>query len=233
MSPCQGCHAGCCRSFAIPVTGADILQIEQQLGLDFDQFACRWADPHGEIACGVAPHFYFADEPATPFTIALQHSASRLFTKTTKCHFLVEGSPTAESPLGVSHCSIYHQRPLACRVFPTKLDRLGEVAELHSIPPYGRPSDPHPIYNLCPRPWEPTDVDPIATVQNLILIRFEYQFFEKVARIWNAALPEYELFPTFLREVYRHRVVTTADTPDQDLPATLPGPFSSWTKRAA
>ena len=29
MSQCLDCHAGCCRSFAVPITGADVLRIER------------------------------------------------------------------------------------------------------------------------------------------------------------------------------------------------------------
>src|SRR5690606_34649025 len=31
MGLCSGCHAGCCRSFAVPVSGADVLRIETRL----------------------------------------------------------------------------------------------------------------------------------------------------------------------------------------------------------
>ena len=65
MSPCEDCHAGCCRSFAVPVSGADIMRIENGLGLSFWDFVCRWEDPDGRIALNYAPHFFFEDEPET------------------------------------------------------------------------------------------------------------------------------------------------------------------------
>ncbi len=234
MSPCQGCHAGCCRSFAIPITGADVLRIELDRRLEFPEFACRWADPEGTIASGVVPHFHFADEPETPFAICLRHEASAIFTRTTKCIFLEEGTPTADAPLGESRCGIYGQRPLPCRIYPTRWNASGELVELHGVPAYGRSNDPHPIYGLCGRPWELSDIDPIAGVQQLVVLRYELDFFAKVAAMWNRACPEFELFPQFLREVYLNRVVREeAQTVTFALPATLPGPFGGWIGRAA
>src|SRR5688572_7889481 len=100
MSQCQTCHAGCCRSFAVPITGADVLRIERQVGLNFWEFACRWADPEGKIARRYAPHFHFEDEPRTPFVLCLRHEASAFHKSTTKCRFLVESQPSREAPLG-------------------------------------------------------------------------------------------------------------------------------------
>src|SRR5690349_20889324 len=110
MSLCESCHAGCCRSFAVPVTGADILRIERELGLNFWDFACRWADPNNRIAKSLAPHFHFADEPATPFTVCLRHEVSAIFAGATKCRFLMKCPPDAEHPLGLARCSIYNSR---------------------------------------------------------------------------------------------------------------------------
>jgi hypothetical protein len=60
-SMCESCHAGCCRAFAVPITGADILRIEGRLGLDFREFACRWSGPDGAISRNAAPQFVFDD----------------------------------------------------------------------------------------------------------------------------------------------------------------------------
>ncbi len=84
------CHAGCCRSFAVPVTGADILRIQREQQLSFWDFVCRWEDPESKIARNYAPHFHFADEPDTPFVVCLTHTASQSFPETSKCGFLVE-----------------------------------------------------------------------------------------------------------------------------------------------
>ena len=231
MSPCTNCHSGCCRSFAVPITGADVLRIEQELDLEFAQFACRWEDRDGKIACDFAPHFFFADEPETPFVICLRHEASAVFRKTTRCGFLKEEAPSAEFPLGRAHCGIYDQRPSACRCFPTKLSRSGQLAELHQIPAHGRADSNHAAYSLCSRPWEPGDISPVTALQDLVITQFEMQFFDRVATIWNRALLEFELFPDFLREVYQNRVVVAADAVAEEatiLPLVLP-----QTRRAA
>ncbi len=214
MSPCIGCQAGCCRSFAVPVTGADLAIIEARLGLDFAQVACRWEDKDGLIASGTAPHFFFADEPGTPFVICLRHEASDRFPESSRCRFLVEDDPGQAA----SYCGIYESRPLSCRVFPTRLHRSGSLVELHAVPKHGRPEDPNPAYQLCSRPWTRSDVDPILSLQNLVLIQFEMQFFQRVADVWNRAAAEFELFPDFLKEVYSSRVLEAPDGRTAEIP---------------
>lgn len=207
MSPCHGCHSGCCRAFAVPVSGADILRIERAHHVPMEAFIHRWEDPEDAISSGVAPHFYFEDQPDFPFTICLKPEVSQTFKKATRCHFLVEEPPTKDHPWGMAHCSIYEHRPLTCRVFPTKLSESGMVAEIHSIPENGRPSDTQPAYNLCPTTWVAADIEPISALQDLVLIRFEMQFFAHVAAAWNRRRQSWSVFPEFLRLVYENRVV--------------------------
>lgn len=223
MSPCHGCHSGCCRAFAVPISGADILRIEQSLQRSMETFIHRWEDPDDLIACGTAPHFFFEDQPDLPFTICLKPEASQTFRKVTRCHFLREEAPTKEHPLGTAHCGIYDQRPLTCRVFPTKLSASGMLAELHAIPEHGRLSDPHPAYGLCSTPWHVEDIEPVSAVQDLVLIHFEMRFFQYVAESWNRRRESWELFPEFLRLVYQNRVVPEAATEAQpeETPAIL------------
>lgn len=205
MSVCAGCHAGCCRSFAVPVTGADILRIERDSELSFWDFVCRWADPQGTIAQKYAPHFHFADEPETPFVICLRQTESVFFPRTSKCRFLREGAPSPEQPLGEARCGVYGCRPAACRVFPTKFSRSGQLAVLTDVPCRGR-SGEEPLYSLCPRPWEPRDVDPVAALQDLVVARFEMNFFHQLADGWNRRPGQWEVFPDFLRLIYSRRV---------------------------
>ncbi len=221
MSPCQSCHAGCCRSFAVPVTGADILRIEKSLNLSFWEFTCRWADPHGRIARNYAPHFYFQDEPRTPFVICLLHVDSHYLKGTTKCRFLTECAPNEEHPLGVARCGIYNQRPAACRAFPTKLNQTGELAVIHSIPERGR-SGTDPAYELCPREWEPADLDPLSTMQELVVAKYEMQFFAQLATLWNGAPKAWEIFPEFLHAVYSRRVLKEPPADTTELPVSIP-----------
>ena len=225
MSPCHGCHAGCCRSFAVPVTGADVLRIEKHLGLSFWDFVCRWADEEGTIARNYAPHFRFSDEPETPFVICLMHAASEYFPGTTKCRFLMEGAPDAEHPLGEARCSIYRSRPGACRAFPAKLNPTGELAVLQDVPERGRPGG-EALYELCPRPWEPADLDPLETPQDLVVAQYEMRFFFQLADMWNRSPRSWTAFPDFLRLVYSNRVLpaTRQEELARDGPQTLKFP---------
>jgi Fe-S-cluster containining protein len=213
MNQCATCHAGCCRSFAVPVSGADILQIARAHQISFWDFVWRWADPHGLVARKYAPHFYFRDEPETPFTICLKPRESTSHPGTTCCTFLVEGAPTAERPLGISSCGIYDDRPSACRAFPTRLNQSGELAVLHDVPVTARPGG-HEAYRLCERPWQPFELDPIRQVQALVVAQFEMKFFWKVAEGWNQNPGDWSAFPEFLELVYANRVCD-AETAEQ------------------
>lgn len=222
MGPCQSCHAGCCRSFAVPVTGADILRIQRELNLSFWDFVCRWADPDGNIAQQYAPHFHFPDEPETPFVISLLHTASRTFPNTSKCRFLVECPPDEEHPLGQARCGIYSARPSACRVFPTRLNDSGELAVIQNVPEKGRSAGDHEAYDLCPRPWDPSDLDPLQTPQDLVIARYEMTFFHRIADIWNRAPRTWDVFPDFLELVYSRRI--QYESADEDAPAVIQFP---------
>lgn len=204
-SPCESCHAGCCRSFAAPISGADIIKIEQSYDLSFWDFACRWADPQGTIAKNVAPHFHFSDDLDTPFVICLAHETSQQFPGTTKCGFLVEGEADASHEIGKAHCRVYENRPMTCRNFPMKLNETGDLAILYDVPKPGRDGG-HRAYDLCPEPLQPSDFDPIQSVQELVISKYEMQFFQQVADIWNRTPGEWKIFPDFLHLVYAERI---------------------------
>jgi Fe-S-cluster containining protein len=216
MSQCATCHAGCCRSFAVPVTGADILRLATRRGLDFWDFVVRWADPQGMIAQNHAPHFRFIDDLRTPYVICLMPLESSQFPGTTKCLFLREGEATPDAPLGISQCGAYEDRPAACRAFPAKLNETGELAILYDVPSRGRRSD-HPAYELCARQWLPEDLDPIQQVQDLVVAKYEMNFFFKLAESWNESPGHWREFPEFLQLVYaaRLRPVGEAETVDR------------------
>ena len=217
MSICSGCHGGCCRAFAVPTSGADILRLERELGLTFWDLIVRWADHQGQIARNYAPQFFFEDDPETPYVLCLKQSASQLFPTKQKCQFLVESPPDAEHPLGTASCGVYEQRPLSCRVFPLKLDPSSMLAVLHEVPAHGRLTDRHPAYSLCSRPWEASDVDPLQSVQDLVLAQFEMTFFKQLALGWNQNPGAWENFPDFLHTVYSQRVVPA---PAREMPVT-------------
>ncbi len=211
MSQCATCHAGCCRTYVVPLSGADIMQIISRQQLAFWDFVCRWPDPEGTIALKYAPHYYFDDEPQTPYVISLIQEYSSNFPGTTRCKFLTEGPPTSEHPLGISQCGIYGERPSACRVYPTRFDRSNELAVLYDVPATGK-NGSHPVYRLCPRSWKPEDLDPVQQVQDLVVAKYEMNFFFKLAAAWNARPGEWTLFPAFLQMVYSKRILT----PEQD-----------------
>lgn len=205
MSMCDTCHAGCCRSYAVPVSGADIVRISTELNLSFWDFVCRWEDPEGNIAQKYAPHFHFEDEPDTPFVICLIRNASQLWQGTGKCMFLEETPATEEHPLGIARCGIYASRPAACRTFPTKLNPSSELAIIHEVPERGRLST-DPIYSLCPQPWEKEDFDTVQTLQDLIVAKYEMRFFHSIANVWNRNPGPFSAFPDFLDLIYSQRI---------------------------
>lgn len=219
MPPCQNCHAGCCRSFAVPITGADIFRIASQTGAGFWDFVCRWADPEGQIALNHAPHFRFRDEPETPFVICLLTEQSQLVPGTSRCHFLAEGPADADAPLGRGQCTIHGARPGSCRAFPSKLSQEGDLAILYDLPSSGR-SGGNPMYSLCPRPWTPADVDPITQVQDLVVATYEMRFFHRLADIWNDEPGDWHLFPDFLEIVYSSRVRPAEDAAALSVPVS-------------
>ena len=206
MGPCDGCHAGCCRSLAVPVTGADLLRIERDRGIALEDSLCRWADPEDRVGRGIAPHFHFADDASVPYVIGLRHVASETHSGTTRCEFLIEEPPSADAPLGRARCGIHESRPLACRTFPAKFNTTGELTILSEPPRSGREEE-HPVYGLCPRPWRAEDVDPLELPGDLARTRFERDFFWSVSRLWNEAAGGFEEFPGFLRWVYGNRVL--------------------------
>lgn len=224
MGICSGCHSGCCRSFAVPVTGADILVLMRKKELSFWDFACRWADPEGIIARNHAPQFYFRDDPQMPYVICLMHHESTQFAGTTCCSFLEEDAPTPEKPLGEGRCSIYHERPMACRAFPTRLSQSGTLAILYGTPRSSR--EGHEVYQLCSRDWEKEDIEPIRQLQDLVIAKFEMDFFRQLATSWNKQPGPWTLFPQFLEMVYANRLQYASEIRERivldELPATIP-----------
>lgn len=231
MSLCATCHAGCCRTYVVPLTGADILRIMSKQQLSFWEFVVRWADPQGKIALKFAPHFHFRDDLQTPYVIALMQEESGQFPGTSRCKFLIEGEQSSQHPLGVSQCGIYGDRPSACRVFPTKLDREGELAVLCELPQQG-PAGNHPIFRLCSRPWEPRDLDPIQQVQELVVAKYEMNFFFRLASAWNEQPGDWRAFPEFLQGVYGNRILPVgAEGQVESQP--VPEPVVRFPRRAA
>jgi hypothetical protein len=199
-SPCAGCHAGCCRAYAVPLTGRDIFRIVTQRKVPFWKFVCRWADPSGRISQDIAPHFFFDDDRQTPYVITLLQTESRVFPGTRRCVFLNETEPSGGAPRGKGRCTIYEDRPVACRVFPARLDDAGNLA-VHAVPaPSGEST--HAAYQLCARPWSVADLDQDDAIKNLQECAREMDLFNAVARRWNDDPGPWPLFPDYLELIY-------------------------------
>ena len=231
-SPCDTCHAGCCRAFVVPLTGSDVLRLERT-GLDFWDFAVRWSDPNGEIARRHAPHLFFADTGEEPFVLGLMQSESETLPGSTRCRFLRESRPTADAPLGQAACSLYGSRPATCRVYPMRFESDRELVQLEMVPPHGRSGDDHPAYTLCPRPWSVDDVDAVEMPATIAAAEHEMRLFHKIVAVWNRRPGEWTAFPDFLRQVYASLVrpaqplaaaapVAAADAPTQTIPFRRP-----------
>lgn len=195
-SPCDGCHAGCCRAFAVPLTFADIVHIIRSEPVTFWDFVMRWADPDGAISGGQVPHFYFDDDPATPFVIGLKHTESTAFEGTTRCGFLTE--TLAADGTVTSSCGIYESRPMACRIFPATMRDTGEPG-IGEIPEYGR-SEQSDAYRLCATEWSVDDLGP-EVCQQIDECRGDMQLMRVLADRWNDSPRPWQLFPEFLQAI--------------------------------
>jgi hypothetical protein len=108
------------------------------------------------------------------------------------------------------------------------------VAVLEDVPAYGRPGEKSEAYRLCPRPWEPDDVDAIAALQQVAVAEFEARYFRVVAAVWNQHPGSWLRFPEFLRLAYARRVVKWTEAgPEADIPDSIPLPFVSPARQAA
>lgn len=198
--PCDGCHSGCCRAFAVPLTLSDLLRISAAEQLNFWDFVVRWADPDGAISRGQAPHFYFEDEPETPFVIGLMHEPSTAFPGSTRCRFLEEG--VGEDGRVTGRCGIYESRPMGCRIFPAVILPTGE-AGIAPIPESGRTDDDSDAYRLCSTEWSVDDLGPDDSTRLIDECRREMQLMSLLATRWNQDPGPWPLFPEFLRALVK------------------------------
>lgn len=199
-TPCTNCHAGCCRAYPVSLTGRDIFRIVTELKLPFRRFVCRWSDPACAISRGVAPHFFFDDDHQTPYVIGLVQTESRVFPGTRKCGFLDETDPNGKFPRGTGRCSIYEHRPVACRVFPSRIDDTGALGFQAAPEPVSERE--HEAYRLCPRSWSVSDLDTVAALQSLRESAGEMELFHAIAHRWNDEPGPWPFFPDFLELIY-------------------------------
>lgn len=205
--PCTDCHAGCCRAFAVPLTGADVVRIIRDRKLSFRDFVCRWADPEGLISRKIAPQFSFDDEPETPFVIGLRQNESALWPDTRKCLFLSERLPESSGSAGSSICSIYESRPAACRVFPFRFEPSGRVGIQPSLTTPRAPVTPT---TLCPSEWNISDVQRLQAEFDLEDCLRQMELFHLIARKWNIVPGPWSLFPDFIDDIYSRLLAPAA-----------------------
>lgn len=193
-TPCGSCNSGCCRNNAVPISGADLFRLVSEGGLDPWQFLCRWEDTSGLIGRGIAPQFYFEDAPGVPFVIGLLSAESEQSSGGRKCAFLAE-SPEGSS-CGTSGCSVYEQRPAACRVFPFRWTDAGGIGLQSVTSPSGAP------VTLCPTRWNITPEQAAQAADDLTELQSQMELFKSVAAVWNRNPGLWELFPEFILSVY-------------------------------
>ena len=198
--PCASCHAGCCRAYAVPLTGRDVFRIVSELKIPFWKFVCRWPDPSCAISRGVAPHFFFDDDRRMPYVIGLRQTESSVFPGLRKCIFLDETDPRRKLEGGTWRCSIYEHRPGACRIFPSRVEEAGAL-EVYAVRERTAKL-PHAVYELCPRPWSASDLDPVAAVEDLASCATEMELFQAIAHRWNDQPGPWPFFPDFLELIY-------------------------------
>ena len=131
-SPCFGCDARCCRSYAVVVTGSDAFRIARGTGLRMVEFLAYRTQ-------SVQTSRGFLLERAGP-THDLILRTVRTDGGPEPCVFLGEVR-------GGGRCGIYPLRPDACRRFPAMHDTRGVTVRKQLICPQGA-WDGHPMDRL-------------------------------------------------------------------------------------
>lgn len=209
MLLCKTCHAGCCRNFAIGLTGYDLLKISKFLDLDYPSFAQIIPVKEKEEIerqSNFSALFLFSDkELRTYYRFCLLMDESRLAEGTLKCMFLEEEGLKDKI---IAKCSIYECRPLVCATFPSKFDPTEKQGIVFNVEPDNLLSS-HDVYNLCPRKITRDDIENShdEIMKNLILRKYEVDFFKNLADYWNRNPGTTVEFFRFLEKVYDNRVV--------------------------
>lgn len=218
MEFCSICHAGCCRSMNVDVTGYDILKIHNTLGLNLPLFitALRQEGEKYEENRGRLAMFKFADlAPDIYYKLILQSVPTNIFGEnSSKCIFLMEWNPQKfglNEPI-TARCGIYNLRPLTCRTFPTKLNENLEPVMLDPYTTYQQLKDEYwqnPAYRLCPKAVEEPDYKNFSEqyYKDLYEQHNEMNFFVKVAEKWNQNPEVSDNLLDFLKKEYANRLL--------------------------
>ena len=110
------------------------------------------------------------------------------------------------------------------------MNATGELVVIHEVPDRVR-TQPAQVYDLCPRQWEPEDVNAIQTPQDLAVASYEMTFFHQLASLWNKSPLAWSQFPDFLRIVYANRV--QREVAEEPVTIKFPTPERKSESRAA
>ncbi len=219
MKVCKTCSGGCCRAFRVPITGFDILRIMRTIDIDpFFFCGVQEVKPEKlEKLLGKEPVFIFTDsgEPRY-YEIFLKLILSKYYDLNHKCIFLHEwdaqeyGSAELEGIIG--RCGIYDCRPLACRIYPSKLDDEGNLVMNNPYSEYTNPENKRWAnlpYGLCPRPVQKEDYIHLTDeyIKNLTHQKFEMKFFLDLSKKWNENPDISDNFINFLEKNYSDRLL--------------------------
>lgn len=213
MQICESCGSGCCRKYAIALTGYDILNISKTLSIDpssFIQLSPVEGVENIEYQSKYTALFKFTDENSDIFyRFNLKMNESQLVPGTLKCQFLMEWhndtlNPSVEGI--VAKCGIYSCRPFVCTAYPATFDVTEKRGIVKNIK---NESSEHPIYNLCPRKITDKDLSGSSDhiMQALIMRKYELEYFKNLAEYWNQNPGSTENFLNFIRKVYDSRVL--------------------------
>ncbi|EKE04582.1 MAG: hypothetical protein ACD_20C00046G0003 [uncultured bacterium] len=212
MQICNDCHAGCCRKYNTHLTGYDILKIKKNLGMDYLYFL-QLAPIKEENVEKTLKHtalFRFTNLGDGYFAFYMKRVKSRYFPDSHKCIFLQEwDGDDFLLPVDkvISRCGIYGIRPITCAIYPTKLHDDGLIGIAGN--PDNDNASGNAAYDLCPRPLIEEDFAGCSgdDVQNLVLYKYEMNYFKSLSEVWNAEPGDFAKFIAYLEAAYKNRIL--------------------------
>jgi len=215
MLICESCHSGCCRKYAVALTGYDILNISKTLKIDplsFAEISPVENDENIEYQSKYTALFKFTDENKDIFyRFNLKMNESELVPGTLKCQFLLEqySDPSNLCIEGiVGRCEIYSCRPFVCAAYPAIFDATEKQGVIKNVGAKSKSSE-HPIYNLCSRKITSEDfADSLDQIMKALIMRkYELEYFKNLADYWNQKPGSLNDFLSFMATVYQNRVI--------------------------
>lgn len=214
MQVCSSCHAGCCRKFNVHLTGYDILKLKKNLDIDYICFSQihpvkkEYVEKYSKQVALFKFTNFSEDEY---YTFYLRRIKSNYMTDSYKCMFLQEWDGKdflLPNFSGITaRCGIYDNKPFACAIYPAKLHEDG-LTGLAGNPP-GANESSNPAYNLCHRPLTDEDLADYSgnTIRNLVIYKYEMDYFRSLAEVWNKSPRDFAQFFAFLEIAYKNRIL--------------------------